>query len=206
VAVMGAVNSPGRFQLQRAVRLLELLSFAGGPAERAGQNIQIIHAAAQVDCEAPASENVPEAAAGVVSYSLHDTLGGDDKANPYIRPGDIVSLPQADEVFVVGNVNKPTSILLKEPVTVSRAIAMAGGRMPDSKSDQIRIIRQVPGGQTKTEILVDLKAIERRKSEDVALQAGDIVDVPTSSGKRFLRGIVGALAPAMVREPVRIIR
>ncbi|HLE62552.1 MAG TPA: polysaccharide biosynthesis/export family protein, partial [Pyrinomonadaceae bacterium] len=31
VAVLGAVVTPGRFQLQRRVRLLELLSYAGGP-------------------------------------------------------------------------------------------------------------------------------------------------------------------------------
>src|SRR4030095_15413640 len=33
VAVVGAVYKPGRFQLQRKVRLLELMSFAGGPTE-----------------------------------------------------------------------------------------------------------------------------------------------------------------------------
>jgi len=34
VAVVGAVHNPGRFQLQRRIHLLELLTFAGGPARR----------------------------------------------------------------------------------------------------------------------------------------------------------------------------
>ncbi|MGH9768088.1 MAG: polysaccharide biosynthesis/export family protein, partial [Blastocatellia bacterium] len=39
VAVIGAVSQPGRFQLQRRVRLLELITFAGGTQIRAGSTI-----------------------------------------------------------------------------------------------------------------------------------------------------------------------
>ena len=47
VAVIGAVNTPGQFRLQRQVRLLELLTFAGGPSNAAGRIINIIHAGGQ---------------------------------------------------------------------------------------------------------------------------------------------------------------
>src|SRR5258708_24669810 len=52
VAVLGAVRTPSRFQLQRRVRLLEMLSHVGGPTENAGQSIQIVHTAAVSGCEA----------------------------------------------------------------------------------------------------------------------------------------------------------
>jgi len=39
VAVTGAVRGASNFKLQRQVRLLELLSFAGGPSEAAGQTV-----------------------------------------------------------------------------------------------------------------------------------------------------------------------
>ena len=209
VAVIGAVNAPGRFQLQRRVRLLELLTFAGGPALRSGRSIQIIHTGPPSICEEPAGETTPPdesdggPAESLSSYNLNETLRGTDKSNPYVRPGDIITLPEAEQVFVVGNVLRPLSIPLKEPITISQAIAMAGGTLPDTKSEHVRIERQAPGG--KTEIYVDLKSIEKHRAEDIALQANDIVHVPTASGKSILRSLVGAVVPTVAQLPVRVI-
>lgn len=206
VAVLGAVRAPSRFQLQRRVRLLELLSFVGGPAENAGRSIQVVHTAAPDSlCALPSAPNLSEEAASVDYYSLNETLKGEDQANPFMRAGDVVSIAEADQVFVVGNVLKPSAFALKEPLTVSRAIAMAGGTLPDTKSDRVRIVRQATGSASKTEIYVDLKAIDKHQAEDLVLQANDIVNVPTSSGKRFLRSIVGAVAPTVAQLPVRVV-
>jgi polysaccharide export outer membrane protein len=205
VAVLGAVRTPSRFQLQRRVRLLELLSFAGGPSESAGRNIQIVHTAPVSLCEA-VQPDAEQASLNVLDdYKLSDTLRGDERANPYVRPGDVISISEAEVVYVVGNVVRPSTLPLRERVTVSRAIAMSGGTLPDTKSDRVRIVRQSAGSTTKTEIFVDLKAIDRRKAEDVLLQAGDIVDVPTSGGKRILRSLVGAVVPSVGQLPVRVI-
>jgi polysaccharide export outer membrane protein len=204
VAVIGAVNAPGRFQLQRRVRLLELLAFAGGPnIERSGLNVQVAHAEMTSVCGEPKED---DSELGLTMYSLRDTLRGEEKANPYIRPGDIVTLPEAEQVYVVGNVIKPSAIAIKEQLTVTRAIAMAGGTMPDTRSNRVRIIRQVPGSTTKTEIYIDLKAINSRQAEDVVLQANDIVDVPTSGGKRLLRSILGSIVPSAASLPMQVIR
>src|SRR5262249_23061556 len=43
VAIIGAVNDQSRFELQRRVRLLELLTYAKGPSARAGQTVNIVH-------------------------------------------------------------------------------------------------------------------------------------------------------------------
>ena len=203
VAVIGAVNTPGRFQLQRRVRLLELLAFANGPAERAGRAIHVVHAGAVSLCESPAA--VDAAGGNFVSYNLSETLKGEERANPFVRPGDIITLPEAEQIYVVGNVISPRAIALKEPLTVTRAIAMAGGAMRDTKTDRVRVIRQLPGSTAKTEIFVNLKAIEKRQADDLALQANDIVDVPVSEGKSFLRSLVGAVVPSVAQMPVRVI-
>lgn len=204
VAVTGAVRSASNFKLQRQVRLLELLSFAGGPSEGAGQTVQIVHAGGPSLCE-KGNEVVANEMGGLVSYKLEDTLHGVPEANPYVRPGDIVRVLEADQVYVIGNVIRPTIIPLKEPITVSRAIAYAGGTGPSTKKDKVRIIRQTPGSITKQEIFVDLGAIEKRKAEDVALLANDIVDVPISGTKSLLRSLVGTIAPAVSQMPVRVI-
>lgn len=206
VAVLGAVRMPSRFQLQRRVRLLEMLSFVGGPNDSAGQSIQIVHGETTATCEISGHTDSDEAALNIVdNYKLSDTMKGDEKANPYVRPGDVISVSEAEQAFVVGNVLRPSMIPLKERITVSRAIAMSGGTMPDTKSDRVRIVRQPPGSTTKTEIFLDLKAIDKRKAEDVVLQAGDIVDVPTSEGKRLLRSLLGAVVPTVTQLPVRVI-
>lgn len=200
VAVVGAVDKPGQFQLQRRLRLLELISLAGGPTERAGQRILIAHSAEISTC----MENAKAAAGGFESYDLNNTLKADAVSNPYVHAGDVITIPEAQQVFVVGNVFRPTSIPLKERVTLSQAVAMAGGTMPDTKKDSIRVLRQLPGSTAKTEIVVDLNAISKRKADDLELMPNDIIEVPASAGKRILRTILSAVAPT-ASLPLRVI-
>jgi polysaccharide export outer membrane protein len=204
VAIIGMVTEQGRFQLQRRIRLLELLAYAKGPGEKAGQTINVVHSGTAFQCEKDETGK-EDINAGISSYRLNETLLGLEKANPYLLNGDIVTLPEADQVYVVGNVILPRSIALKEPVTVSRAIAMSGGLGKDSKTSKIRIVRQEPGSTTKKEIYVDLGAIEKKRADDIALVANDIVDVPISGTKSILRSMIGGLAPAVSQLPVRVV-
>jgi polysaccharide export outer membrane protein len=202
VAVIGAVRLPSRFQLTRRVRLLELLTFAGGLADNAGRSVQVVHTGTGSSCDAP-EENA--ATSGLDNYRLSETLKGEEQANPFVQPGDVISVPEAEQIFVVGNVIRPSAIPLKEPITVSRAIAMAGGTLPDTKKDKIRIVRQTPGTIEKTEIYVDLNAIDKRQAQDVVLIAGDIVNVPVSSGKQLLKSFLGAVVPSVGQLPIRVV-
>lgn len=203
VAVLGSVRAPSRFQLQRRVRLLELLTFVNGPTGNAGRTVQVVHTGPRAACDG--TPDTESAASQLDSYNLSDTLKGDEKSNPYVRAGDVVSIPAADQVYVIGNVVRPTAIALTEPMTVSRAIAMAGGTALDTRKTEIHIVRQVPGTTEKKEIIVDLEAVNRHKAEDVVLVANDIVDVPASGGKRFLRSLMGAVVPGVAQLPVRVV-
>jgi polysaccharide export outer membrane protein len=206
VAVLGAVRAPSRFQLQRRIRLLDLLSFAGGPTDNAGRTIQIVHTTNTAVCEESTESAADQSEASALdNYKLSDTMNGEDKSNPWVRPGDVITVPEAEQAYVVGNVLRPSAIPLKDSITVSRAIAMSGGLMPDTKTGRVRIVRQPAGSMAKTEIFVDLKAIDKRQAEDVLLQAGDIVDVPTSGAKRLLRSLIGAVVPSVAQLPVRVI-
>lgn len=204
VAVIGAVNVPGQFRLQRRVRLLELISFAGGHSAAAGRVINVIHTGGPNLCGKDASENDPLTGVGI--FKLNDTLKGKEGANPFVQPGDIVSLPEADQVFVVGYVYSPRAIPLKDKtITLTRAIAMAGGPQRDSKTSRIRIVRQNADGEERQEIIVDLKAIEKQKAVDIILLPNDIVQVPSSTGKILFNALTGALAPALTQGAVRVI-
>jgi polysaccharide export outer membrane protein len=204
VSVLGQVRAPSRFLLQRRARLLELITFTNGPTDSAGRTIQVVHAGTFASCDEPTA-NINTVAAEVDYYKLSDTMRGDEKANPYVRAGDVISIAKADEIYVIGNVIRPTILPLVEPLTVSRAIAMAGGTAIDTKKSEIHIVRQIPGTTDKKEILVDLDAINKHKAEDIVLVANDIVDVPASGGKRLLRSLVGAVVPSVGQLPVRVI-
>jgi polysaccharide biosynthesis/export protein len=207
VSVVGAVAHPARFQLQRKVRLLELITLAGGPTEAAGRFVQVIRSDRSVSCDdGEADAATPGSAGGVISVELSQVLQGNEQANPFVEGGDVVSVPDGDQIFVVGNVYKPTNIPLRAPVTVSYAIAQAGGMLDDSNREQVRIIRQVPGSPTKQQIIANLTAIRKDGAVDVPLQAGDIVEVPISNKSRFKRVLTYTLAPALIYMPTSVIR
>jgi polysaccharide export outer membrane protein len=222
VAINGAVARPGQFQLRRPVRLLELLQFyAGGATERSGGRVQIARMPALGPCEAkpaPAQTAQHTQVAQTVtpiddsntpaflSFKLEDTLKGGEGANPYLQPGDVITLPEAKEAYVVGNVLRPGPVALRDDhLTVSRAVAMVGGTMPDTRQEKVRIVRQESNGASR-EFFVDLNAIKKHQAEDVALLPNDIVEVPVAGGKRILRSLVGAFVPSVGQLPVQVIR
>ncbi|HMG72601.1 MAG TPA: polysaccharide biosynthesis/export family protein [Pyrinomonadaceae bacterium] len=206
VAVIGAVNAPGQFRLQRQVRLLELLSFAGGPSPLAGRIINVIHTGGPIICQKDPSEvEATSAGQGLGIIQLNDTLKGKEGANPFVQPGDIIQLPEADQVYVIGHVVQPRVIALKDKaITVSWAIAMAGGASRDGRTSRVRIIREIPSGG-KQEIFVDLGAIQKQKAIDIALVPNDIVEVGSSTGKTILGILQGAVPTAITQGAVRII-
>jgi polysaccharide export outer membrane protein len=211
VAINGAVVKAGQFQLRRPVRLLELLQFyAGGPSDKASGHVQIARMPPLGLCDSQppaASVNVvDESLPTFLVLNLSDTLKGIEQSNPYLQPGDVITLPEAKEAYVIGNVLRPGPVILKEDnLTVSQAIARAGGTMPDTKKEKVRIIRQDEGGRGSHAIIINLNAIDKHQAEDVALRPNDIIEVPTSGGKRLLRSLVGAIVPSIGQLPVRVI-
>ncbi len=207
VAVIGAVHSPGRFQLQRRVRLLELLTYVNGPNDRAGATIQIIRSPHGAMCDSPASDPAEKPSEeALIAYNLKQTLAAEESANPYVRPGDIIRVADSDQAYLIGAVKNPSPIFLKEPLTLSEAIARSGGLAPGANSEKISIVRHVPGSSAKTEIIANLKAINRRQAEDVVLQANDVIEVPGTTGtKKFLGDLMRSVVPRMAAYPVRII-
>jgi len=193
VVVVGAVTKPGTtLQLERRVRVREMLAIAGGPSPDAGKVLQIVHDDNFVRlCHAAD----PSAAAGRSQSDVTtlDLAMSASQLDPYLNPGDIISVPQADQAFVVGNVYKPTPIALNGDITVTRAIAMAGGTLPDTKSRQVQILRHVNGTVGNTQIVVNLEGINRNKKEDPVLRPGDIVYVPPAELAKIAKSLGVAL-------------
>jgi polysaccharide biosynthesis/export protein len=195
--VSGAVRQPTRVVMLRKVRLNELLVSAGGFTDRAQGTIQIFHTE-PVMCPQP-GEEAEVATAGASDaplevVKLSELRAGMPKANPVIRPGDFILVTEAEPVYITGSVLVPQGVYMTDQLTLSRALAMAGGVRKEGRSDDVRIYRQKPGG--KQDVLhADYNAIRKNKAPDVMLEAYDIIDVPEAglfSGPRILTTLLGA--------------
>ncbi len=213
IAVTGAVRNPQIYPVFGHTRLLDLLSQAGGLAENAGPAVKITRGGAKQlgqtqvkDLAALGSANptnkaasVPQTILQTTTIKLRDLLSGSDASlNVDVYPGDWVTVPVADIIYVVGAVNKSGGFPLsssRESMTVLQAIAYAEDLKGTARSDQVRILRpdtSAPNG--RQEIVVNLKEILAGKRPDIPLQANDVLFVPDSSSKKaFRRGMEAAI-------------
>ena len=199
VSVIGAVEKPGPFNLSRKVHLLELLSFAGGPSKEAGSRVLVFRSGSGGDC-ADSTATDKEDQVGLYGFKIRDLQEG--KQSFMMHPGDIVSVLEADIVFVYGNVSEQGQVIMKQPMTLTQAIASAKGLRPATRKDKVRIIRQKPGSLEPEVIVVDLTAIDKQKAEDPFLQPNDIVALSEDRTKSILNNVVKSFTqgiPTLVR-------
>ena len=217
--IWGAVRQATRVQMQRKVRLSELMAVSGGFTERASGAIQIIHTEPLM-CPAPGEEKEAQP----IDWNnnpfqlvqISDLRMNKPGANPYIRPGDYVVVTEAEPVYITGSVVSPQGVYMKEHLTLGRALAMVGGLRKDAKASDIRILRMNPETGKQDTIPVDFTAITKNKAPDIKLQAYDIIDVPEAGmfssgrlGQTLLGAITGTLGTAITNTgamlPTRVL-
>jgi polysaccharide export outer membrane protein len=183
VFLLGAVRTPLRFQLQRDVRLIELLFITGGVTDRASGDIQIFSPIPST-CKAPTDAEQEKTATGspLKVIRILDLMAGLAGTNPVVGPGDIITVMAAEPVYVTGGVISPQGINYREQLTLSRAIATVGGLSDNARGSEIHIYRRKRGETEQDVIKADYNAIKRKKQPDIPLMAYDIIEVPQSSG------------------------
>ena len=142
----------------------------------------------------------------MITLNLRDVMMGTPETNIYVEPGDIVTVPDADQVFLVGGVMRPGAIPLRQQLRLSEAIGMAGGFFADVSKKDIRVSRQIAGSTQREIRKVDYEAIEKRKAEDLILQPSDVIEIPASAAKGIGRSLLGMIAPTAAQLPMRIVR
>ena len=186
----GAVKKPQRFQIKRKVYLNELLIVSGGLTELASGEIRIFRPN-NLSCAAQKSETeklnsvngenrerfikTSQGGSTAINIKISELLNGNKEANPQILSGDIVTVLEAEPIYVTGGVNNPKQIAARSKTTLSRAIDSAGGLTKGALENSIIIFRRV-GGETKI-IEADLSKIKAEQTEDIVLQEFDIVEV-----------------------------
>jgi len=126
-----------------------------------------------------------------MGFKIRDVQEG--KKTLWMQPGDVVSVLDADMVYVYGNVVKPGELKVREPITLTQAIASSEGLKPATEKDKVRILRQKADSIEREEILVDLAAVEKGKAKDPYLEPNDIVAVSKDKAKDIFLSIRTAI-------------
>jgi protein involved in polysaccharide export with SLBB domain len=95
----------------------------------------------------------------------------------------------ADVVYVYGNVNKQGQVQIKEPLTLTQALASAEGLKSASDRGKVKVLRQKPGSTDRDEFVYNLDDITKRKVPDPFLEPNDVVAVNTDKTKEIFQSI-----------------
>lgn len=199
VSVIGAVAQAGIHQLEGRKTLIEVLAKAGGLRPEAGDAVKITRRIEWGPIPLPSALMDPTGQFSVAEVSLRSIMQAANPAeNIRILPNDIISVPRAALIYIVGEVNKPGGFTLQErgSITGLQALAMAEGFTKVASPQNAMIIRQSHGAE-RVEIAVNLRDVLRGKAKDVELLPDDILFVPTNVTKNaFVRAMETALQAA----------
>ncbi len=158
VQVLGAVAKPGMYYLKGSTTLLQLLGEAGGVKSAGIREIRVTRGKD----------------GGSLTLIPYEQLIDAGSGNIELMGGDVVMVPES-LVSVMGSVGKPGEVAYREQLTVSMAIAAAGGAAPTANLGRVFILR----GDAR--IRVNVRKVLSGKLPDVAVEPGDRIFVKESA-------------------------
>jgi polysaccharide export outer membrane protein len=189
VSVLGSVKSPGLHELEGHRTLVEVLALAGGLADDAGSTVKITRRIEHGRIPLPSATDDSTGQFSVAEVNLKDLISAKNPAqNVQIEPDDVVSVPRAKMVYVIGTVPHPGGYILgdDESFSVLKVVSLAGGLDHGAAPQNTTILRQLPGSTNRQEIAINLKTIMTGHASDVQLKPEDILLVPASGPQRVL--------------------
>ena len=174
VSITGEVKTPGVYPVLGPRTVLDVLSLAGGVTSYADSKITIKHRSGTQE---------------TITYKLNNTDAQTSVANDVqIYPGDLVVVPRAGVVYVLGDVNRPGGFVMQDSgkITVLQALAQAGGTSSRAAANKALLLHKGDSGYVTERLQLD--KIARGKVPDTELHANDIVFVPNSRMKNVMLG------------------
>jgi polysaccharide export outer membrane protein len=162
IYVLGAVQKPGMYNLNKRVSVLHLLSLAGG-----------------MDRTADIEEAFLLRDGKKINIDFHKLLEeGDLAQNMTVEPYDLLYFPDNSNrnITIYGEINRPGQIPYRTGLSIMDAIVLSGGMSKYANPSKIKIIR---GDKT---IMVNFREIvdKDKMSANIKLNPDDIVIVPKS--------------------------
>lgn len=185
--IIGAVKTPGTYDIKTSWRVLDLVAASGGLTTRAARiSARIIRGPQIINLDFPRAIAEPDSIANV-SIWPNDLLSLDESAVPY-------------QVTVSGKVLRPGAYDLEDGLSLTKLLAKAGGPTEGAALRKAQVLR---GG---VPIDIDVSESELQNPESPAsrftLQIGDILMVPEN---QLRYGIMGQVVrPAYYTLPENI--
>jgi polysaccharide biosynthesis/export protein len=131
VSVLGRVDKPGRYPIDRTTNLADLLALAGGVLPDGSDLVTVVSGSSKAE------------------YDLQKIVGKTDTLKSVIiSGGEVVFVPRAPMFYIYGEVQRPGSYRLERGMTVMQALAQGGGLTLRGTERNIKINRQNAAGVT----------------------------------------------------------
>jgi polysaccharide biosynthesis/export protein len=131
----------------------------------------------------------PQTPSNIITVNLNELLEtGGSQNNIMLQAGDIVTVPHAGIVYVLGAVTRPGGFVVSNDrfqLTTLKVLALAGGMTRTAKTSQAVVIRKDNQGR-QHEVAVDLKKVVKREAEDLQLQPSDVLYIPENAAKQAM--------------------
>lgn len=185
ISVAGAVVRPGLYQLTGGRRLVDMLMSAGGITSNAGLYVQVVRPLASGRISLPGTQEDPTGKFTAAQINVRQLLSIEKSSeNIILMPGDVVSVPDAQMVYVVGEVTKPGAYPINtfQGTSTLGMLAVAGGPLKGAATESAKILRRRDGQQPQL-LAVNLKKLLKGKTPDLDMQPNDVLYVPDSTKK-----------------------
>lgn len=158
VSVLGLVNRPGRFPLEKAdLRLSDLIAMAGGVAQ-GGSDVIVLN-----------GEREGKPWRAEIDLPSLFAAGGRSR-DPVMQDGDTIWVDRQPIVYIYGEVQRPGPMRLERGMTLMQALATGGGLTPRGTEKGIRVHRRQGDGRVQA----------FQVTMDERMQDGDVVYVRES--------------------------
>jgi polysaccharide export outer membrane protein len=174
VSVIGEVQHPGVYQVLGARSVLDVISMAGGLTNVADTRITVKRRRGSDQ---------------TVTVKLKtDDPNTSLTNNVQIYPGDLIVVPRAGIVYVLGDVNRPGGFVMQDSgrITLLQALAQAGGASKSASLSKAILMRKNGDGYSNTKLHVG--KIEKGEEPDLDLHANDVLFIPNNRLKNALSG------------------
>src|ERR1051326_8946356 len=180
VSVIGEVQHPGVYQVLGSRSLLDLISMAGGLTNVADTRITV--------------KRRRESEQTITVKLKTDDPNTSLNNNVQIYPGDLIVVPRAGIVYVLGDVNRPGGFVMQDSgkITLLQAVAQAGGASKSASLSKAVLMRKNAQGYATTKLHVG--KIQKGEAPDLDLHSNDILFVPNNRLKNALSGTQSVLS------------
>ena len=142
VSIIGLVNKPGKYSLEKASSLSEVLAMAGGLHPDGDEKAVLVRQGGEGE-----KKNLK------VEIDLHGLFNGDLTKDVPILAGDMIFVPKAQVFFIYGEVQKPGMYRLERNLNVAQAIAVGGGLTPRGTDHWVKLKRKNSVGEMESDTI-----------------------------------------------------